>query len=320
MEDERVVGFKSEYDIWNHIEDLGSRSFIIIFNKGSGNDSSKFDYTIKSKSNRFMTDRHYSKNLNAVAKKATNEYVNDGFLGIQYGLDTTFYETTAGNSEIPYVIQVERMPSLSQDPLASVIDSLGLFIIIFSALICIALIFTRMVEEKTCGFREQLKNATRFSYLNNFALFTTNHFQMMILFIICLFVTYIKGVWFSVNFFYPLLLTFLYITSLITFTFLVSAFFESSKINVLKLNSFKTNLYNNFSRILNGWCGFLVLCTLLLLSARNSPMEKCPHHVPHKRILSRDLNFPRLHELWTLLLPPKFLSKITPQRWCLCNG
>jgi hypothetical protein len=227
MQDERVVGFKSEQDIWKNIGDLGSKSFIVTFKgDGSGN---KLDYTIKSKSNHFSTDRHYSKDLNSIASKTTNDYVNDGFLGIQYGIDTSYYEKMARIDKIPYEIQVERMPSLSKTPPASLIDSLGLFIIIFSALICIALIFTRMVEEKACGFREQLKNATRFSFLNNVALFTVNHVQMMILFFFCLFVTYLKGVWFSVNFFYPLLLTFLFITSLITFTFLVSAFFESSK-------------------------------------------------------------------------------------------
>lgn len=225
IEDERVMGFKNEADIWNYIEDLGSRSFIVIFN---GNES-YFDYTIKSKSNRFVTDRHYSKDLNSIASKITNEYVNYGFLGIQYALDTTYYEMRANVKEVPYVIQVERMPSLSQEPMTSQIDNLGLFIIIFSALICIALIFTRMVEEKACGFKEQLKNATRFSYLNNAALFTANHVQISSLFFICLFITYCKGVWFSVNFFYPLLLTFLFITSIITFTFLVSAFFESSE-------------------------------------------------------------------------------------------
>jgi hypothetical protein len=93
---------------------------------------------------------------------------------------------------------------------------------------CIALIFSRMVEEKSCGFREQLKNATKHSVLNNVALFTVNHLQMIILFYTCLVITYFKGIWISVNFFYPLLLTFLYTTSIITFTFLVSAFFESS--------------------------------------------------------------------------------------------
>lgn len=228
MEDERIIGFRSEMDIWNFIEDLGSRSFIVIF-KDNG---TEIDYTIKSKSNRFMTDRHYSKDLNSIASKVTNEYINFGFLGIQYGLDTTYYETMAKIQQIPYVIQVERMPSLSFEPQASQIDSLGLFIIIFAALICIALIFTRMIEEKSCGFREQLKNATNFSFLNNMALFTVNHIQMTILLFICLSFTYFKGLWLSVNFFYPLLLTFLFITSLIAFTFLVSAFFESSKIKI----------------------------------------------------------------------------------------
>lgn len=221
--DERVIGFPTEADIWNKIEDLGSRSFIIVFHGNKTN----LDYTIKSKSNRFQTDRHYSKDLNSIASKLTNEYVQYGFLGIQYALDATFYEMSSGVSDVPYEVQVERIPSLAREPITSKVDNIGLFIIIFASLISIALIFTRMVEEKSCGFREQLKNATKYSFLNNVALFSINHLQMLILFFICLLLTYFKGIWISVNFFYPLLLTFLFITAIIAFTFLVSAFFES---------------------------------------------------------------------------------------------
>jgi hypothetical protein len=223
MEDERVVGFRSENDIWNQIGDLGSRSFIILFR---GNDT-RLQYTIKSKSNRFQSDQQYSKNLQAVASKMSNEYVNYGFFGIQYALDSTYIENL---TDAPFVVQIERLPSLPHEPVSSNIDSIGQFIIIFSALICIALIFTRVVEEKSCGFREQLKNATPYSSLNNAALFTINHLQMLALFFICLVITYIKGVWVNVNFFYPVTLVILYITAIIAFTFLVSAFFESSKI------------------------------------------------------------------------------------------
>lgn len=227
-QDERITGFRTEDDIWNHIEDLGSRSFIIVFN---GNHS-LLDYTIKSKSNRFQTDRQYSKDLSSIASKMTNEYVNYGFLGIQYALDLTYYEILAQSQSgnvLPYVVQFERIPPILQDPVASKIDSLGIFIILFSSLICIALIFTRMVEEKACGFREQLKNATPYSYLNNIALFTVNHLQIFLLFFICLIITYFKGIWININFFYPVILMFIYITSIVSFTFLVSAFFESSE-------------------------------------------------------------------------------------------
>lgn len=228
-QDERIVGFKSEDDIWNHIEDLGSRSFIIVFH-GNG---SVLDYTIKSKSNKFQTDRQYSKDLSSISTKMTNEYVNYGFLGIQFALDSTYYETlaqSAGNILL-YVVQFERIPSIPQDPVASKIDSLGIFFILFSSLTCIALIFTRMVEEKACGFREQLKNATPYSFLNNVALFSVNHLQIFMLFFICLVITYFKGIWINIHFFYPVLLLFIFITSIVSFTFLVSAFFESSKIS-----------------------------------------------------------------------------------------
>jgi hypothetical protein len=223
--DERVVGFSLEKDIWNTIGELGSRSFIISFEPNN----SSLQYTIKSKSNRFETHQQYSKNLQEVASKITNEYINHGFFGIQYALDTTYFEILQGSGEAPYSVEIERLPSLPHDPISSYIDKIGLFIIIFSSLICIALIFTRMVEEKSCGFREQLKNATPYSSLNNAALFTINHIQMLILLFICLVITYIKGVWLNVNFLYPVTLIILYITAIIAFTFMVSAFFESSK-------------------------------------------------------------------------------------------
>ena len=72
-QDERITGFKSEDDIWNHIEDLGSRSFIIVFH---GNHS-VLDYTIKSKSNRFMTDRHYSKDLSSKPDADFTKSINE---------------------------------------------------------------------------------------------------------------------------------------------------------------------------------------------------------------------------------------------------
>lgn len=222
-QDERIVGFKSEDDIWNHIEDLGSRSFIVVFH---GNNSA-LDYTIKSKSNKFQTDQQYSKDLSSIASKMTNEYVNYGFLGIQYALDSTYYEIIAQSKNPPYVVQFERIPSILQDPIASRIDKLGIFFIIFSSLTCIALIFTRMVEEKACGFREQLKNATPYSYLNNIALFIVNFGQIFLFFFICLTIAYFKGIWLNINFLYPVLLMFTYIIAIIAFTFLVSAFFES---------------------------------------------------------------------------------------------
>lgn len=226
--DERVVGFDDEADIWNQIEDLNARSFIIIFDTSAP--KNHLSYTIRTKSNHFQTDQQYSKDLPTITSKTMNEYIQDGFSGVQHAIDTTYFETVTDKPDTSYLIELERFPSPVHDPQASRIDDFGLYFIIFSAFICISLIFTRVVEEKSCGFREQLKNATRFSFLNNVALFVVNHIQMLTLFYICLLITYIKGFWFSVNIFYPALLIFFFIISLISFTFLVSAFFESSEL------------------------------------------------------------------------------------------
>lgn len=225
--DERVVGFKNEADIWNQIEELNARSFIIIFDDTAP--KNVFRYTIRTKSNQFKTDQQYSKDLPDIATRTMNEYINDGFLGLQQALDTKFFEITS-HQPITYSIELERFPSPNHEPEASKIQDFGLYFVIFSAFICISLVFARIVEEKACGFREQLKNATRHSFLNNFALFTVNHLQMLILFLLCLLITYVKGFWFSVNIVYPILLLIVFVTSIICFTFFVSAFFESSKL------------------------------------------------------------------------------------------
>lgn len=242
--DERVVGFKSEGDIWNEIEDLNSRSFIIKFDDPSP--SKRFSYTIRMKTNHFQTDQQYSKDLPGVTSKNTNEYIEDGFSALQQALDLEFFAFVGKLEEPDYHIELESFPSPAHDPIASKIDEIGLYFIIFSAFISISLIFTRMVEEKACGFREQLKNATRYSFLNNVALFTMNHLQMLFLFYSCLAITYFKGFWFSVNIFYPILLTFFFITAIISFTFLVSAFFESSKSLKLMMQSSDKFMFTKF--------------------------------------------------------------------------
>lgn len=315
--DERVVGFKTQTDIWNQIEDLGSRSFMVIFDESAP--EHKFRYTIRSKSNHFLTDQQYSKDLPGIASKVSNIYISDGFLGLQHSLDSTYFHTVTNNPEAEYQIQLERLPSPAHKPIESKISELGLYFTIFSAFICISLIFTRIVEEKACGFREQLKNATRFSFLNNVALFTVNHLQILLLFYVCLFITYVKGFWFSVNVFYPVLLIALFVTSIISFTFLVSAFFESSKFFFLSLKILVL-IKISFSCIFNGGRCFLVLCSVLLLPAGDCSMEEDPDRVPCQRVLSRDYDFSRLHQLWSFLLPPQLLSTISSQRWCLRNG
>lgn len=231
--DENVVGFPNEDYAWSMIGDLGSRSFLVKFDTSS---NKTFSYTIRTKSNDFHTDQQYSKNLYGIYDKLLNEYVDTGFLGLQFALDSRYLESIQADSS--YQIELERLPKPSQVPKSSQIDDVGLYIIIFSVLISISLIFTRLVEEKSCGFREQLKNATRYSYLNNCALFIINAVQMAVLFYLCLAITYSTGIWFSVNLFYAVLLITFYVISILSFTLLVSAFFEHSKLS-LRISSFK---------------------------------------------------------------------------------
>lgn len=241
IRDECVIGFKSEQDIWNQIDDLGTHSFIILFDDQVP--TNQFHYTIRSKTNQLHTDQQYSKNLPDIALKASNEYIREGFLGLQHALNEAYLAVTSKKEDAVYRIELQRFPLLDELPEESYIKHIGLYLNIFSAFISISLIFTKIIEEKDCGFREQLKNATRFSFLNNVALFTLNHLQMLTLFFTCLIITYIKGFWFSVNVFYPALLLTLFVTSIISFTFMVSAFFESSKFECsVKIFKFLTKI------------------------------------------------------------------------------
>jgi len=226
IQDERVQGFSTEAEVWSRMDELGSRSFIIIFN--GTEHQNHLSYKIRSKSNKFRTDQQYSKDLPSIHNMNSNEYIDYGFLAIQHALDKLYYEAIKGEP-LNYEVELERIQSPQQTPIQSRLHDAGLYIIIFSSIFCISLIFTRMIEEKSCGFREQLKNATPFSFLNNVALFTTNHLQLLFLLYFCLIITFIKSFWFSVNVFYPIVLMILFATALISFTFLVSAFFESSK-------------------------------------------------------------------------------------------
>lgn len=219
-----VQGFANESEMWKTIEDVSSKSFIIQFD----NDASNFKYTIRTKNNLFNTHQQYSKDLNTISSKSRNEYITSGFAGFQYMLDTSYYIAKSGKP-LDYKLELNRLPQPNKIAMKSEILKFGLNVVVFASLISMWLIFSRLVEEKSCGFKEQLKNATSFSSHNNLSLFVTNVLQMVTIFLICFGVGLMDGIWLSVNVFYPICLIILFVLSLISYTFLISAFFESGQ-------------------------------------------------------------------------------------------
>lgn len=149
-------------------------------------------------------------------------------MALQYALDTSYYIVKSGKP-LPYKLELIRLPQPKQTTIESKILNFGLNIVVFASLISLWLIFSRLVEEKSCGFKEQLKNATSFSSHNNLSLFVTNVLQMLTIFLICFAIGQIDGIWLSVNVTLPICLIILFVLSLISYTFLISAFFESGE-------------------------------------------------------------------------------------------
>lgn len=113
------------------------------------------------------------------------------------------------------------------------IKQTGIFVvIIYSFTALLNMILVPMVEEKGCGVKEFLRIASSQSYLNNMTFFFTNLLIGCIIFGTTLIVAacyqllgHIASIWL-------VLLLFLYLTSAIALTFLLSVAFDSGKFSV----------------------------------------------------------------------------------------
>lgn len=86
-----------------------------------------------------------------------------------------------------------------------------------------------MVEEKEGGFKEHVKNATRFSYLNNFCFYLVNYGQLVTTFLICLILSLPAGTWSCFNVGIVLLFGILFIFALMCFAIFLVTFFDSGE-------------------------------------------------------------------------------------------
>jgi hypothetical protein len=91
------------------------------------------------------------------------------------------------------------------------------------------LIIVPSIGIKATGFHEHLKIVSRFSYLNGVVTYVVNLIQLLLVVFAIFAIFLVYEVFGCISIGYPLLLTILFITAMMSFTFLLVAMFESSK-------------------------------------------------------------------------------------------
>jgi uncharacterized Tic20 family protein len=91
------------------------------------------------------------------------------------------------------------------------------------------LIILPSIKTKATGFDENLKHATRFSYMNGVVVYVGNLVQVLLIVIIMFVIFFVFDVFGCISICYPFFLTFLFVTAMMSFSFLLRATFESSK-------------------------------------------------------------------------------------------
>jgi hypothetical protein len=90
------------------------------------------------------------------------------------------------------------------------------------------LIILPSIETKATGFDEHLKTTSRFSYLNGIVIYAVNLVQILLIVMVIFVVFAVYNLFGCINIGYPLLLAVLFVTAMMSFSFLLQAAFESS--------------------------------------------------------------------------------------------
>ena len=84
------MGFANEEDMYK-LYDIHPKFFAIIFELNEADGVPKnLKYMIRTRNNHFKTDVQYSKNLNEIYKKISNEYIASGFAALELAIGETF--------------------------------------------------------------------------------------------------------------------------------------------------------------------------------------------------------------------------------------
>lgn len=85
-----VTGFANEEDMWK-LYDTTPKFFAIIFELNEADGVPKnLKYMIRTRNNHFKTNIQYSKNLNEIYRKISNEYISSGFAALEFAIEETF--------------------------------------------------------------------------------------------------------------------------------------------------------------------------------------------------------------------------------------
>ena len=127
-------------------------------------------------------------------------------------------------------MEFEHVPKPADNPaMPTNIEYFGCFVGIFFAVPYIFLVLLTIVEEKSIGFKEHLKIATKFSYYNEIAIATINFCHFFIVFAICLIISAYKGLWDGVDLTLVFVLVLLFLVSFMSYTFFMSTFLDTGE-------------------------------------------------------------------------------------------
>ncbi|XP_049285562.1 ATP-binding cassette sub-family A member 2 [Anopheles funestus] len=231
--DERVVPFASDAEMEFALLDNPYICFGVSFLNIS--DGGVLSFVIRTKNNNFRTDDVYSQDVFSSYQKRDNEYVESGFLALQNAVDQSYVSMLAKQNNniaepklhVAYghiLVDDKKGP---QEPIPT-IHLMTVLAVVFVIIDIFALLLP-MVEERANGMREHLKIASLQSYWKEVALFILNFIQFCVDFLICLAIAVGSGFWDATAALvvYLIILSALFVTNLITFTFFLSTTVES---------------------------------------------------------------------------------------------
>jgi hypothetical protein len=130
-----------------------------------------------------------------------------------------------------FQISLTKYPQPARErPAKTYFDAAALPLAMMIAALYLYLIILPSIETKATGFDEHLKNASRFSYLNGVVIYVVNLVQILLI-VIAMFVIFaIYDLFCCINIGYPLFFAVLFVPAMMSFTFLLRAAFESSKL------------------------------------------------------------------------------------------
>ncbi|XP_055305939.1 phospholipid-transporting ATPase ABCA1 isoform X3 [Sitodiplosis mosellana] len=226
--EERIHAFDNEEELQQFFQrHKNNRNFAVIFTQDGSN--GLLNYTIRMRNNNFRTEQIFLNNIYEIATRDIDEYIDSGFLALQRSIDKAYIELSGEQNPNEFKLEFKKFPLNARERKQFIgIKQTGIFVvIIYSFTALLNMILVPMVEEKGCGVKEFLRIASTQSYLNNMTFFFTNLLIGCIIFGATLIVAacyqllgHVVGIWLVI-------LLFLYLTSAIAFTFLLSVAFDS---------------------------------------------------------------------------------------------